>query len=128
MIFLRKDACEQYLQDLGIKNTQVFSESFAALPPDSRVLDNVIAVLATPPNTNSSVVDPVDLSVARGGDLQILQQLTDTDFSSMPKGEHIDDFLKEQRETLRRAMSKPQVRCSIRRNEGCPESYLYYHT
>lgn len=105
----RKDACEQYLNELGVKNTQVFSESFSALPPESRLLDNVIAVLATPPNTNSSVVDPVDLSVARGGDLQILQQLTDTDFSSTPQGDHIDGFLREQRETLRRAMSKPQV-------------------
>ncbi|KAG8329312.1 hypothetical protein J6590_089599 [Homalodisca vitripennis] len=127
----RKEACEQYLRELGVKNTRVYSESFASLSPESRVLDNVIAVLATPPNTNSSVTDPVDLAVARGGDLQILQQmlrkrqpvmlgsivvpasclikLTDDDFASTPRGDHINKFLVDQRDTLRRAMSKPQI-------------------
>lgn len=63
----------------------------------------------------SQVVDPVDLAVARGGDLQILQQLTDDDYASTPRGDNINKFLRDQRDTLRRGMSKPQVqlRCIL---------------
>lgn len=70
----------------------------------------MIGVLATPPNTNSNVFDPVDLAVARGGDLKILEQLTnDTLHDASGSGQVMGDVLTEQRDTLRVAMSKPQV-------------------
>ena len=64
---------------------------------------------ATPLNTNSSVLDPVDLAITRGGDLQILQQLTEDVYSTTPTDVNINNLLWEQKETLRHSMSKPQV-------------------
>uniref|UniRef100_A0A1B6EGC3 Uncharacterized protein n=1 Tax=Clastoptera arizonana TaxID=38151 RepID=A0A1B6EGC3_9HEMI len=105
----KRDACIQYLKHLGVNNTEVHEDNFADLSPDNHVLNNVIGVLATPPNTNSSVIDPVDLALARGGDLELLHQLTVEDLSRIPSREEIEHLLTEQQETLRRAMSKPQI-------------------
>ncbi|XP_075235079.1 uncharacterized protein LOC142332517 [Lycorma delicatula] len=107
----RKNQCEEYLNALGVNNTIIFSENFNKLFLDpNNILENVVGVLATPPNTNSNVLDPVDLAVSRGGDLNLLQQLTDdTLHDSSDTGLVVEDILTEQRDTLRVAMSKPQI-------------------
>lgn len=50
-----------------MSNTHVFEDSFAELLADSRVLDSVVAVIATTPNTNRSVeVDVVSTMFLSG--------------------------------------------------------------
>jgi hypothetical protein len=91
---------------LGVTNTEVRVERFVDIPPDSCLLENVVGVLATPPNTYSGVTDPVDLVCSRGGDLSMLEVLTEVEDCRV---KNIDAILEEQRQTLRLSMSRPQV-------------------
>ncbi|PSN54872.1 hypothetical protein C0J52_12418 [Blattella germanica] len=75
----RKEEYEEYLRELGVTNTEVHAEKFVDISSESEILENVVAVLATPPNTYSGVIDPVDLVCSRGGDLSMLEVLTDTE-------------------------------------------------
>lgn len=89
-----------------MKNVEVRAERFVDVSSESALLENVVAVLATPPNTYSGVTDPVDLVCGRGGDLAMLEELTDTGDGTM---ERLAAVLEEQRQTLRLSMSRPQV-------------------
>lgn len=125
---------QAYFRKLGVTNAEVFEERFLdAAAHDSSLLDNVVAVLATPPNSYSAVTDPVDLVCSRGGDLAMLHQLTEPTgpgglWGSGKAGaaaaapvEAADGqdrqgqagrgnaMLQEQAATLRLAMAKPQV-------------------
>jgi hypothetical protein len=91
---------------LGVTNTEVRAEKFVDIPSDSRLLESVVGVLATPPNTYSGVRDPVDLVCSGGGDLSMLEMLTEVEDWRVKR---IDAILKEQRQTLRLSMSRPQV-------------------
>jgi hypothetical protein len=91
---------------LGVTNAEVRAERFVDIPSDSYLLETVVGVLATPPNTYSAVTDPVDLVCSRGGDLSILELLTEVEDWREKK---IDEILQEQRQTLRLSMSRPQV-------------------
>nr|XP_018907062.1 PREDICTED: uncharacterized protein LOC109037032 isoform X1 [Bemisia tabaci] len=103
---------EDYLSGLGVKNVELHAGSFSGLISDpSNILENVVGVLATPPNTYYGVVDPVDLVCSRGGDLQLLKNLT----QGHPQDAHgealqnINEILQEQQRTLLVAMTKPQI-------------------
>jgi hypothetical protein len=91
---------------MGVTNTEVRAERFLDVPSDSCLLESVVGVLATPPNTYSGVRNPVDLVCSRGGDLQMLEMLTDVEDWTVKR---IDTILGEQRQTLRLSMSRPQV-------------------
>ncbi|KAK3914668.1 Putative methyltransferase NSUN7 [Frankliniella fusca] len=61
----RKQQYKAYFRKLGVTNAEVFEERFLdAAAHDGGLLDNVVAVLATPPNSYSAVTDPVDLEQA----------------------------------------------------------------
>lgn len=62
----------------------------------------------TPPNSYSAISDPIDLICSRGGDLSMLEVLTESEMSDAGK-ERVIKILEEQRETLRLGMSRPQV-------------------
>ncbi|XP_050678248.1 uncharacterized protein LOC126974707 isoform X2 [Leptidea sinapis] len=71
-------------------------------------LDGVVAALATPPNSYSAVTDPIDLVCGRGGDLAMLEILTESDID--PKGRaRVQSILEEQKKTLKTLLSKPQI-------------------
>jgi hypothetical protein len=91
---------------LGVTNAEVRAERFVDVPPDSCLLETVVGLLATPPNTYSAVTDPVGLACSRGGDLSMLELLTELEDWRQKK---IDEILQEQRQTLRLSMSRPQV-------------------
>jgi hypothetical protein len=91
---------------LGVTNTEVHAERYVDIPADSCLLESVVAVLATPPNTYSGVRNPVDLVCSRGGDLSMLEVLTEVEDWRVKR---IDAILEEQRQTLRLSMSRPQV-------------------
>lgn len=104
----RKTEYEDYFNDLGIKNILIFSEKMIDFPPDSNNFHEVIAVFATPPNSYSAVTDPIDLVCSRGGDLAMLEVLTETE--DTPEGrKRVANILDEQKQTLKFAMSRPQI-------------------
>ncbi|XP_030762497.1 uncharacterized protein LOC115887256 [Sitophilus oryzae] len=104
----RKPEYECYFTELGVKNITIFSDRLIDLPPDATYMEEVVAVFATPPNSYSAVTDPIDLVCSRGGDLSMLEILTESEETKDAK-ERVISILEEQRRTLRFAMSRPQI-------------------
>ncbi|KAG7305266.1 hypothetical protein JYU34_009311 [Plutella xylostella] len=71
-------------------------------------LDGVVAALATPPNSYSAVTDPIDLVCGRGGDLAMLEVLTECEVDTEGKT-RVSSILEEQKKTLKTLLSKPQI-------------------
>ncbi|GJQ86998.1 hypothetical protein Trydic_g12581 [Trypoxylus dichotomus] len=104
----RKKEYEHYFRELGMKNILIYSEKLIDISPDAHCLEEAIAVFATPPNSYSAVTDPIDLVCGRGGDLSMLEILTESEETSQTR-ERVASILEEQRKTLRFAMSRPQI-------------------
>ncbi|XP_050509383.1 uncharacterized protein LOC126886472 isoform X3 [Diabrotica virgifera virgifera] len=104
----RKDEYESYFNELGMSNIRLFSDRLIDTPADANYMEEVVAVFATPPNSYSAVLDPIDLVCSRGGDLSMLEILTETGDSKEAK-ERVSGILEEQQKTLRFAMSRPQI-------------------
>ncbi|CAH1114216.1 unnamed protein product [Psylliodes chrysocephalus] len=104
----RKEEYELYFNELGMSNIRLFSDRLIDTAPDAHYMEEVVAVFATPPNSYSAVVDPIDLVCSRGGDLSMLEILTETGDSKEAR-ERIAAILEEQQKTLRFAMSRPQI-------------------
>ncbi|XP_055923266.1 uncharacterized protein LOC129953813 isoform X2 [Eupeodes corollae] len=97
-----------YMTTLGIRNIRLFAEPFASISLEVQKFGTVVGILATPPNSFSAVADPIDLICSRGGDLNMLQVMTESEIGDHGKS-RVAQILEEQRETLRLAMSRPQV-------------------
>ncbi|KAJ3641305.1 hypothetical protein Zmor_027817 [Zophobas morio] len=108
----RKGEYESYLSELGMTNVLIFSDRLIDVSPDANYMEEVVAVFATPPNSYSAVNDPIDLVCSRGGDLSMLEILTEAEESEAGR-ERVYRILDEQRKTLRFAMSRPQVSYTI---------------
>ncbi|KAJ8724889.1 hypothetical protein PYW07_015847 [Mythimna separata] len=121
VVFGAGDKVESYLcalRELGIEAAAgpqsgapvcVISEAVHCdTPTVTNALDGVVAVLATPPNSYSAVTDPIDLVCGRGGDLTMLEILTEAEIDVKGK-ERVQMILEEQKKTLRSLMSKPQI-------------------
>ncbi|KAF5286182.1 hypothetical protein FQR65_LT12940 [Abscondita terminalis] len=104
----RKEEYCRYLSDIGITNVVVHSEKLIEVPPEAHLLEEVIAVFATPPNSYSAISDPIDLVCSRGGDLSMLEVLTESEITVEGK-QRVAGILEEQRKTLKYAMSRPQI-------------------
>lgn len=104
----RKNEYESYLNKLGMTNVEVYSDKLVDLGQESAILEEVVAVYATPPNSYSAVNDPVDLVCSRGGDLSMLEILTESE-DSIEGRNRVTKILEEQRKTLKFAMSRPQI-------------------
>lgn len=99
---------QHFMKQLGVTNVEIRSENFRDISMNSSILDRVVGVFATPPNSYSGVSDPIDLICSRGGDLTMLEVLTESEISDDAR-KRVKTVLEEQRETLRLAMSRPQV-------------------
>ncbi|XP_055856969.1 uncharacterized protein LOC129919895 isoform X2 [Episyrphus balteatus] len=99
---------KSYMATLGIRNVRLFAEPFASISLEVQKFGTVVGVLATPPNSFSAVADPIDLICSRGGDLNMLQVMTESEIGDDGRS-RVAQILEEQRETLRLAMSRPQV-------------------
>ncbi|XP_047023657.1 uncharacterized protein LOC124632743 [Helicoverpa zea] len=121
VVFGAGDKVESYvcaLRELGIEASEapqsgahvcVISEPVHYdTPLVTNALDGVVAVLATPPNSYSAVTDPIDLVCGRGGDLAMLEILTESEIDVNGKA-RVQSILEEQKKTLRSLMSKPQI-------------------
>lgn len=97
-----------YMNSLGIKNIKIFSEPFCSIPLNSHKLETAVGVFATPPNSFSAISDPIDLICSRGGDLSMLESMTDSNIGEDGQ-KRVVQILETQRETLRISMSRPQI-------------------
>ncbi|XP_063375055.1 uncharacterized protein LOC134662714 [Cydia amplana] len=106
------------LRELGIEASEapqsgapvcVISEAvYCDTPVVTSALDGVVAVLATPPNSYSAVTDPIDLVCGRGGDLAMLEILTESEMDAKGR-DRVQSILEEQKKTLKTLLSKPQI-------------------
>lgn len=99
---------ESLMSAIGSENIKIFAESFCDIHIDSSILEKVVGIFVTPPNSYSGVSDPIDLICSRGGDLTMLEVLTESEMSDNSR-HRVAKILEEQKETLRLAMSRPQV-------------------
>ncbi|KOB71000.1 Uncharacterized protein OBRU01_14503, partial [Operophtera brumata] len=83
-------------------------EVYCDTPAVATALDGVVAALAMPPNSYSAVTDPIDLVCGRGGDIAMLEILTQSNIDAEGKA-RVQSILEEQKKTLRTLMSKPQI-------------------
>ncbi|XP_066259215.1 uncharacterized protein [Euwallacea similis] len=104
----RKLEYETYFTELGVTNIKIFSDRLIETPADASYMEEVVAIFATPPNSYSAVTDPIDLVCSRGGDLSMLEILTESG-ETMEARERVMNILDEQKKTLRFAMSRPQI-------------------
>lgn len=104
----KKAEFTKYFHQMNIKNITLFEENLSVLSPETQILEQVVAVFATPPNSYSAVTDPIDLICSRGGDLAMLHILTDTNDSEEGR-KRIETILEQQRMSLRYSMSRPQI-------------------
>ncbi|XP_033183339.2 uncharacterized protein LOC117153422 isoform X2 [Bombus vancouverensis nearcticus] len=127
----RRCEYETYLKNLGItlQRCRVFSEKYASHLTTSES-ERATVVLAVPSCTYTGVRDIVDLAVARGGDVDLLESLTDGHTNSLH--DDIDDnyerqdnncedeknyndheqwrtFLTDQMSTLKYTLTRPNV-------------------
>ncbi|XP_065361983.1 uncharacterized protein LOC135955560 [Calliphora vicina] len=98
----------KYMEDLCINNIRLFGESFTSFPLESNRFRTVVGIFANPPNSFSAISDPIDLICSRGGDLGMLEILTESSISDDGK-QRVSLILEEQLLTLRMAMSRPQI-------------------
>lgn len=98
---------KKYIELLKIDNLQMNAEYFRNAISSINFV-NVVCVFLTPPNSYSAVKDPIDLICSRGGDLSILEMLTETEMNDSSK-QRVTQILLEQSDCLKLSMSKPQI-------------------
>lgn len=91
-----------------VNNIRLFGDAFTSFPMESNRFRTVVGVFATPPNSFSAISDPIDLICSRGGDLSMLEVLTESEVSDEGK-QRVGCILEEQLLTLTMSMSRPQV-------------------
>lgn len=95
-----------YFDRIGATNIQLYEESF--LGYSRNILEKTVAIYCTPPSSFSSILDPIELICSRGGDLKMLQFLSESEMTDDGQT-RATKILREQRETLKSSMSKPQI-------------------
>ncbi|KYN45229.1 Putative methyltransferase NSUN7 [Trachymyrmex septentrionalis] len=107
----RRCEYEAYLTNLGVTLQQcaMFSEKYIS-SPSSVELERATVVLATPPCSYTGVRDIVDLAVARGGDINLLESLTSDTAGGIKQPRAL---LAEQFSTLKYALTRPNIQFLI---------------
>ncbi|XP_076760908.1 uncharacterized protein LOC143429264 [Xylocopa sonorina] len=117
----RRCEYESYLKDLGITLQQchIFSEKYASHLATNE-LERATVVLAMPSCSYTGVRDIVDLAIARGGDIDLLESLTNVYAETDDENERNHDnreqwqtFLDDQMSTLKYALTRPNVQFLI---------------
>lgn len=103
---------EAYLGKLGIgkKICRVFAENYAHAPSFAE-MERATVVLAAPPCSYTGLKDIVDLVVARGGDMKLLESFTNIDDLAQLEGPR--DLLAEQMSSLKYALTRPNVQLLV---------------
>lgn len=98
----------KFMEVLGVNNIRIFAELFTSFPLESKRFGYVVGIFVNPPNSFSAISDPIDLICSRGGDLSMLEVLTESEISEEGK-RRVSLILEEQLLTLQLAMSRPQI-------------------
>ncbi|XP_055629811.1 uncharacterized protein LOC129770776 isoform X2 [Toxorhynchites rutilus septentrionalis] len=98
----------RYMATLGVNNVKLYAENFVDIAHGAAMIERVVAVFANPPSSYSAVNDPIDLICSRGGDLSMLEILSESEMTDESR-KRVAKVLEEQRETLKHCMSRPQV-------------------
>nr|XP_036216388.1 uncharacterized protein LOC106617935 [Bactrocera oleae] len=98
----------KFMEILGVNNIRIYAEPFTSFPLESKRFGYVVGIFANPPNSFSAISDPIDLICSRGGDLSMLEVLTESEISEEGK-RRVSLILEEQLLTLQLAMSRPQI-------------------
>jgi hypothetical protein len=97
---------QAYFDKVGATNVKLYEEKFLSF--NRNVLEKTVAIYCTPPSSFSSISDPIELICSRGGDLKMLQFLSESEMND--DGQiRAAKILEEQRESLKSCMSKPQI-------------------
>lgn len=99
---------QAFLSRLAVNNVRMFAENFSDMPIDAPIFEKVVGIFVTPPNSYSGVTDPIDLICSRGGDLSMLEVLTESEMSDESRN-RVMQILQQQRAALRMSLTKPQV-------------------
>ena len=98
---------QAYFDRIGATNIKLYQEKFLGAARNN-ILEKTVAIYCTPPSSFSSISDPIELICSRGGDLKMLQFLSESEMND--DGQlRAAKILEEQRESLKSAMSKPQI-------------------
>lgn len=101
-----KKEYQEYFNKVGVSNVQLYEENF--LNFNRNILEKTVAIYCTPPSSFSSISDPIELICSRGGDLKMLQFLSESEMND--DGQiRAAKILEEQREALKTCMAKPQI-------------------
>jgi hypothetical protein len=98
----------RYMKSLGVHNITLVAENFTEISNNSNYLQKCVGIIATPPSSFSGISDPIDLICSRGGDLSMLEVLSESEMTGEGQ-KRVFKVLTEQRETLKKAMSRPYV-------------------
>ncbi|XP_055532411.1 uncharacterized protein LOC129722740 [Wyeomyia smithii] len=112
---------KQYMAALGVNNVDLHAESFIDIPHNAGVVEKVVCIFANPPSSYSAVSDPIDLICSRGGDLSMLEILSESEMTDESK-QRVASLLREQRETLKHCMSRPQVQIVLYQTHSVVET------
>lgn len=97
---------QAYFDKIGAHNIKLYEENFLSVARN--ILEKTVAIYCTPPSSFSSIQDPIELICSRGGDLKMLQFLSESEMNDEGQS-RAAKILQEQRETLKSAMSRPQI-------------------
>lgn len=97
---------QAYFDKVGATNVRLYEEKFLGFTRN--ILEKTVAIYCTPPSSFSSISDPIELICSRGGDLKMLQFLSESEMNDDGQS-RAAKILEEQRESLKSAMSKPQI-------------------
>lgn len=100
------DEYQAYFDEIGASNIKLYAEKFIDF--QKNILEKTVAIYCTPPSSFSSVSDPIELICSHGGDLTMLQFLSESEMNEAGQS-RASRILAEQRESLKESMSKPQI-------------------
>ncbi|XP_055694802.1 uncharacterized protein LOC129796701 isoform X2 [Lutzomyia longipalpis] len=75
----RVEEYRDFMATLGVNNVKIYAENFTNMSLKSQIFERAVGIFATPPNSYSGVTDPIDLICSRGGDLTMLEVLTESE-------------------------------------------------
>lgn len=110
---------QEYFDRIGASNVRLYEENFLSL--SRNILEKTVAIYCTPPSSFSSISDPIELICSRGGDLKMLQFLSESEMDDDGQV-RAAKILEEQREALKTCMSKPQIQFILYETHSIVES------
>lgn len=108
------DEYKNYMNALGLierRRIRLFAEDYSSAPSFPELFRATV-VLAMPPCSYTGVCDVVDLATARGGDIELMEMLSNQHVI-MRESKQPREQLAKQMSTLKYALTRPQVQLLV---------------